>query len=144
MRVARIFAKQFLFDTGLSFGTAIENMATIYYCSDKSTLAIFLVYNRSSHKLLQHHLLALPLEVLIQYPTIYPTTTITITSTNIDNHNNFYLFQTASTGGPISSYFDIYHSTFVGNGDITIHTLVPATISAEPYRKALIVKHFFR
>ena len=49
MRIARMFAKQFLFDFDLSCNTEIENMDTIFYCTVKSTFVTFLVYNLSNH-----------------------------------------------------------------------------------------------
>ena len=50
----------------------------------------------------------------------------------------------AVDGVPQSSHFGVYQQTTVGTGDVSIRTLVPAAISAAPYRKALIAKLFFR
>ena len=47
-------------------------------------------------------------------------------------------------GVPQSSHFGVYQQTAVGTGDVSIRTLVPAAISAAPYRNALIAKLFFR
>ena len=63
-------------------------------------------------------------------------------SSSYTNHN--YSSLTDFTGGPSTSHFGIYQQTSVGTGDVTIRTLVPVAISAEPYRKALITKLFFR
>ena len=81
--------------------------------------------------------------VLIQPSTIHTQTTLTMSSTNTDDCSNNYLFLTASTGGPKSSYFGIYQQTSVGSSDVTIRTLVSAAISDEPYCKVLIAKLFF-
>ena len=51
---------------------------------------------------------------------------------------------TTVNGGLASSYFGVYQQTTVGSGAVSIRTLVPAAISAAPYRKALIAKLFFR
>ena len=59
-----------------------------------------------------------------------------------DGSNN-YSSLTASTGGPRTSHLGNYQQTSVGTGDVTIRTLVPSAINAEPYRKALITKLFF-
>ena len=40
--------------------------------------------------------------------------------------------------------FGVYQLTTVGASDATIRTLVPVSISAPPYRKALITKLLFR
>ena len=82
--------------------------------------------------------------ILIQPPTTHKQTTLTISSANTDDRSHNYLSLTASTGGPSSSHFGIYQQTSVGSGDVTTRTLVPVAISAEPYRKALIAKLFFR
>ena len=52
--------------------------------------------------------------------------------------------QTTTVSSSDSHRFDFYQLTLVGTSDATIHTLVPVLISALPYRKALIVKLFFR
>ena len=67
-----------------------------------------------------------------------------MSSTITSDGSNNYSSLTASTGGPRTSHFGIYQQTSVDTGDITIRTLVPVAISAEPYRKALISKLFFR
>ena len=41
-------------------------------------------------------------------------------------------------------YFGVYHFTTVGVSEVAIRTFVPIPINAPPYRKALIVKLFFR
>ena len=63
-------------------------------------------------------------------------------SSSHTNHN--YSSLTDFTGGPSTSHFGVYQQTSVGTGDVTIRTLIPVAISAEPYRKALIAKLFFR
>ena len=85
-----------------------------------------------------------PSVVFIQPLTIHTQTTLTLSSTNTDDRSNNYLSLTASTSGPRSSHFGIYPQTSVGSKEVTIRTLVPAVIFAEPYRKALIAKMFFR
>ena len=50
----------------------------------------------------------------------------------------------AVDGVPQSSHFGVYQQTAVGTGDVSIRTLVPAAISAAPYRNALIAKLLFR
>ena len=67
-----------------------------------------------------------------------------MSSTNADDRFHNYFSLTASTGGPSSSHFGIYQQTSAGSGDVTIRTLVLVAISAEPYRKALIIKLLFR
>ena len=52
--------------------------------------------------------------------------------------------QTTTVSSSDSHCFYFYQLTLVGASDATIHTLVPVLISALPYRKALIVKLFFR
>ena len=47
------------------------------------------------------------------------------------------------SGGSAASTFGVYQQTAVGLSDLSIRTLVPDPISAEPYRKALIAKIFF-
>ena len=61
-------------------------------------------------------------------------------SSSHTNHN--YSSLTDFTGGPSTSHFGVYQKTSVGTGDVTIRTLIPVAISAEPYRKALIAKLF--
>ena len=46
--------------------------------------------------------------------------------------------------GLTSSHFGVFQQTLVDCGDVSIRTLVPATISAIPYRKVLIANIFFR
>ena len=82
--------------------------------------------------------------VLIQPLTTHTQTTLTMSSTNTDDRSKNYLSLIASTSGPRSSHFGIYQQTSVGSKEVTIRTLVPAVIFAEPYRKALIAKMFFR
>ena len=75
----------------------------------------------------------------------------TPTPSNLTNHtmsslhtNHNYSSLTDFTGGPSTSHFGVYQKTSVGTSDVTMRTLVPAAIGAEPYRKALIAKLFFR
>ena len=49
----------------------------------------------------------------------------------------------ATSRATISSNFGVYQQTSIGSSDISIHTLVPDAISAEPYCQALIAKLFF-
>ena len=76
---------------------------------------------------------------LIQSSTTHTPTNRTMSSTITSDGSNNYSSLTASTGGPRTSHFGIYQQT-----DVTIRTLVPAAISVEHYRKALITKFFFR
>ena len=48
-----------------------------------------------------------------------------------------------SNSGSALANFGVYMQTPVGLSELSIRTLVPVPISAEPYRKALIVKLFF-
>ena len=52
--------------------------------------------------------------------------------------------QTATVSSSESNGFGVYQLTPVGASDATIRTFVPVSISALPYRKALIAKLFFR
>lgn len=54
------------------------------------------------------------------------------------------LFLSNETNGLISSHFGAHQQTLVGSSDVSIRALVPAVISAAPYRKALVYKIFFR
>ena len=73
---------------------------------------------------------------------------LTSTTTTMNNTSHTTLTKNAlsvSNGinGPISSHFGVYQQTKIGSSKVSTHTLVPASISAEPYRKALIAKIFF-
>ena len=48
-----------------------------------------------------------------------------------------------SNSGSSLANFGVYRQTPVGLSELSIRTLVPVPISAEPYRKALIAKLFF-
>ena len=64
-------------------------------------------------------------------------------STTSNNRPNNKLPLPASIGDSDSSHFDVYQQASVGSGNVTTRTLVPAPISADPYRKTLIAKLFF-
>ena len=67
-----------------------------------------------------------------------------MTFTHLITHlYNIHVISTVNDG-LASSYFGVYQQTTVGSGDGSIRTLIPAAISAAPYRKALIAKLFFR
>ena len=73
---------------------------------------------------------------------------LTSTTTTMNNNSHTTLTKNALSvsnriNGPISSYFGVYQQTKIGSSKVSIHTLVPASISAEPYRKALIANIFF-
>ena len=76
---------------------------------------------------------------------IKPTTTKTIMNSFAPNTlTNNTLSLSNEINGPTSSYFGVYKQTSVGSGDVFVRKLVPAAISADTYRKALIAKIFFR
>ena len=76
---------------------------------------------------------------------IKPTTTKTIMNSFAPNTlTNNTLSLSNGINGPTSSYFGVYKQTSVGSGDVFVRKLVPAAISADTYRKALIAKIFFR
>ena len=66
-----------------------------------------------------------------------------MTNTNNAIHNNNITNLGGGTGGSIFANFGVYQQTPVGLSELSIRTLVPDAISAEPYRKALIEKLFF-
>ena len=84
-----------------------------------------------------------PTVVLFKIPITHPTNTFAMNSTTSNNRPNNKFPLPASIGGSDSSPFDVYQQASVGSGNVTIRTLVPAPISAEPYRKTLIAKLFF-
>ena len=61
-------------------------------------------------------------------------------SSTLTNNNIFLLNRIT---GLTSSHAGAYQKTLVGFGNFLIRTLIPTTISATPYCKALIVKLFF-
>jgi len=70
-------------------------------------------------------------------------TNTTMTSTNNTLHNNNITNLGGGSGGSSFANFGVYQQTPVGHSELSIRTLVPDAISAEPYRKALIAKLFF-
>ena len=66
-----------------------------------------------------------------------------MTSTNNNLHNNNAPSFTADTSGSVFSNFGVYQQTPVGLSELSIRTLVPDPISADPCRKALIVNLSF-
>ena len=76
---------------------------------------------------------------------IFPTTThTTIMSTPHSTLQQNNISTIGGFGRSVASTFGVYQQTAVGLSDLSIRTLVPDPISAEPYRKALITKLFFR
>ena len=75
-----------------------------------------------------------PIAVLIQLPTTHPTMSLTTKTTSS-------LFS-ATSRDTTSSNVGVYQQTVIESSDISIRTLVPDPISAEPYRKALIANSF--
>ena len=71
-------------------------------------------------------------------PSSESTTTRTAMTTALNNNKSVPARSTAQHG------FGVYQLTTVGASKATIRTLVPVTISAPPYRKALIAKFVFR
>ena len=61
---------------------------------------------------------------------------------NTMNNNNISNLGGGSSGSTFVN-FGVYQQTPVGLSELSIRTLVPDNISAEPYRKALIAKLFF-
>ena len=66
--------------------------------------------------------------------------TTTHTAMNTASNNN----QSISARSTDQHSYEVYQLTAVGASDVTIRTLVPVSISALPYRIALIAKFFFR
>lgn len=81
--------------------------------------------------------------VIIKPPITYPTNNFALNSTTSNDRSNNYFPLLVSIGGSDSSYFGIYQQISVDSDYVTIRALVPATISTEPYRKALITNLFF-
>ena len=72
------------------------------------------------------------------------TTTAIMTSTPPITHSKNIHAISAVDSGPASSYFGVYQQTKFASGDVSIRTLAPAAINADPYHKALTTKLFFR
>ena len=70
-------------------------------------------------------------------------TTDTMTSPANNNNNNNIMNLGGSNNGSSLATFGVYMQTPVELNELSIRTLVPVPISAEPYRKALIAKLFF-
>ena len=71
------------------------------------------------------------------------TTIVNMTSITPTTLLNNIHTPSAVNGVPEFSHFGVYQQTAVGAGDVSIRTLIPAAISAAPYRKVLIVKLLF-
>ena len=84
-----------------------------------------------------------PSAVLTFLPTTHSIMTSNTNSTNT-THNNNVLIPIACNSGPTAILFCVYQQNLFGLNEISIYTLVSDTTSAEPYRKALIIKLFFR
>ena len=80
-----------------------------------------------------------PKTVLILLPTMHSTIP---RNANTTDNNNFST-PTVCNSGPTTTIFSVYQQTLFGLREISIRTLVSDTISAEPYRKALVTKLFF-
>ena len=76
---------------------------------------------------------------------LLPTTNTTImTNMNTTLPQNNISTIIGGSGGSVASNFGIYQQTTVGLSELSIRTLVPDPISADPYRKTLIVRLLFR
>ena len=62
-------------------------------------------------------------------------TTIKMTTTT-NNNLSAYIANTSVVN--LASFFGTFQDTLVSNSELTICTIVPPTITAEPYRKAMI------
>ena len=71
-------------------------------------------------------------------------TAATMTSTNTTINNNNISTLGAGSSGSTFATFGVYQQTPVGLSELSIRTLVPDNISAEPYHKVLITKILFR
>ena len=69
------------------------------------------------------------------------TTTIKMTTTT-NNNLSVYIANTSVVNSVY--FFGVFQDTVVGSSDLTIRTIVPPTISAEPYRKVMIAILFYR
>ena len=67
-----------------------------------------------------------------------------MTNNNITFSQNNISTIICGSGGSVASNFGVYQQITVGLSELSIPALVPDPISAEPYRKALIAKLFFR
>ena len=70
--------------------------------------------------------------------------TITIIKMNTTTNNNISVCIASISVVNSESFFEAYQDTAVGSNKLTIHTIVPPSISSEPYRKAMIAILFFR
>ena len=81
-------------------------------------------------------------------PTAVPikliSTITTMNNSNPTTQTNNTLSLSNGMDGPTSSRFDIYQQNKIGSNEVSIRTLVPASISIENYRKALNAKICFR
>ena len=81
-------------------------------------------------------------------PTAVPikliSTITTMNNSNPTTQRNNTLSLSNGMDGPTSSRFDIYQQNKIGSNEVSIRTLVPASISIENYRKALNAKICFR
>ena len=73
----------------------------------------------------------------------FTATHTTIMTTTNNTLQKKIISTIGGSGGSVASTFGIYQQTAVGLSDLSIRTLVPDPISAEPYRKALTAKLFF-
>ena len=62
--------------------------------------------------------------------------------TTTNNNLSTYIANTSVVNSV--SFFGAFQDTAVGSSDLTIRTIVPPNISAEPYRKSMIAILFFR
>ena len=69
-----------------------------------------------------------------------PTTNTMTTITN-DNLSVYIANTSVANKG---SFFGAFQQMTVGSSNVTIRTIVPLSISAEPYRKAIVAILFFR
>ena len=71
------------------------------------------------------------------------STTTTDTLNTTTNNNISANIANTSVANP-ESFFGAYQNTAVGSSELTIHTIVPPSISSEPYRIVMIVILLFR
>ena len=71
----------------------------------------------------------------------FSNTTTNAMTTTTNNTLSVYIANTCVVNS--ASFFGGFQQTTVGSNDVTIHTIVPPAISAEPYRKVMAIILFF-
>ena len=110
-----------------------RNTNTFFYYKAKSTYAAFLILIFNIRNLYSWRYIA-PIAVF----TFLPTTHSTIIRNASTTNNNNVSIPTTCNSDPTATIFRVYLQILFGLSEISIHTLVSYTISAEPYREALI------